>query len=512
MGRLSAPAEPSGVKALLFGFASDRQQKLLYGVIAGIVAVLWLLHSRAPIVFPVDDAYITAHNADVIASGSDTNFGVSGLTGATSPFHTLLTALFAVVLPGATALYVVMWLGALAYVLGVVRLAFVFGASLAQAALLALVAALVAEVPHQLMNGLETGWVLAGIVWTLAFASGGLARGRVTAALCGLLPALRPELAAVSGLILGVQALRRWRSRTSPGAALRAIAIDAAVAAAVLAPFVIALWIATGSPVPGTIHAKRQFFAESCLPAEIRRSWVVHSLREMIGLLGVLAAAAILLLLTGLGRAGVLFIIILILAYYLQFPGALAHYDHRYLYPVVPFLVYGVASCLRDARQAVRWINSSILIATAVLATAMAPAAWRRHTSHIEFTVNELDVVAAWARDHLPASAPILIHDAGYIAYATDLRLVDMVGLKTPASASAHARWTLPSCGRKRHQAIHDIALASNAKYLIVLNEWDRLFGLVPSLAHHGWKGRLVRPVPGRKGYVIYEITPPQAP
>ena len=340
------------VKALLLESASARHRRIAYGAAAFAIVLAWIVDARGPIVFAVDDAYITAHNADALASGSDPNYDVPGLTGATSPLHTALTALFALVAPGATAVYIVMWLGALAYVLGVLRLAFACRASIGQAVLLAIAAIAVAEVPHQLMNGLETGWALAAIVWTLALATEGLPRARITAALCGVLPLLRPELVVVSVLVLALQAWRRWTAGQPRAAALRAIAIDTAIAAAVVAPFVIALWATTGSPVPVTIAAKRAFYAEVCLPEPIRRARVINSVRDMVGLLGALSAAIILLVTTRLGRAGLAFIVVLLAAYYSQFPSALAHHQHRYMYPIVPFLVFGVASCLRDRARA----------------------------------------------------------------------------------------------------------------------------------------------------------------
>ena len=499
------------VKALLFESAGARHRRIAYGAFAFAIVLAWIVDARGPIVFAVDDAYITAHNADVLASGSDANYDVPGLTGATSLLHTALTALFALVAPGATAVYIVMWLGALAYVLGVLRLAFACRASIGQAVLLAVAAIAVAEVPHQLMNGLETGWALAAIVWTLALATEGLPRARITAALCGVLPLLRPELVVVSVLVLALQAWRRWTAGQPRAAALRAIAIDTAIAAAVVAPFVIALWATTGSPVPVTIAAKRAFYAEVCLPEPIRRARVINSVRDMVGLLGALSAAIILLVTTRLGRAGLAFIVVLLAAYYSQFPSALAHYQHRYMYPIVPFLVFGVASCLRDERRSLRWTAGAIVVATALLSGYMAPAAWRRHQSFYASRTDELAAVATFTRDHIPATAKILVHDAGYIAYATDHRLVDMVGLKTPSSAAAHARWTLPSCGRNRGQAVHEIALASQAEYMIVLNGWDRRYGFVDNLARRGWQCDIVRPVTSGRGYVIYQIKPPPA-
>ena len=489
--------------------ASPHARHVLYAAVGALVAILWTLHAAfMPVVFPVDDAYITLHNAAVLVEGADPNYGVSGLVGATSLLHLAMVAAFALVMPAEWALHTVMWLGVLAYATGALRLAFVHQASVSEALLILVAGCLAAEVPHQLMNGLETGWAMAALVWTMACASETLDRSRMTAALCGALPLLRPELVVVSGAVFALQAWRHWRARGAIGAALPAIIADAGAAMAVVLPFVIALWVATGSPSPGTVNAKRQFFAEGCLPAAVKGSWVTANLISFASLLGALSAAAALLVIAPLGRAGLLFILALLLAYYREFPGALSHYEHRYLYPILPFLLYGVVSVIRDGRRILRGIAVAIALASAVVSTWTAPARWQRHSTFLEFTVNELAAVAEWARRSIPPASRVLVHDAGYIAYATDLPLIDLVGLKTPLSAVEHARWTWPTCGRSRGQAVHRIALAANAEYAIVLRGWNAIFEIVPALRRAGWGVETLRT--SRGGYDVFRLTRPR--
>src|SRR5690349_19048294 len=58
-----------------------------------ITGCAWLGVAQHPIAFPLDDAYITLHNAQVLWSGSDRNYpGVPALMGATSPVHLALVA------------------------------------------------------------------------------------------------------------------------------------------------------------------------------------------------------------------------------------------------------------------------------------------------------------------------------------------------------------------------------------------------------------------------------------
>lgn len=499
----------SHLRRLVLDEATQRQRRVVYGAVAALGVVLWILHARSPIVFPVDDAYITAHNAGAIAGGEDPNFGVSGLVGATSPLHTLLVALFALVLPSTVALYIVMWLAAIAYALGVVRLAFAFRASVGQAVLVLLASTLVAEVPHILMNGLETGLAMAAMVWTLALVTEGTKVARVAAAMCGVLPLLRPELAVVSGLMFLVLAVRRWRAAAAWRAAVRPILVDAAAALAVVLPFAIILWIATGAPVPSTLSAKRYYFAEACLPEPLRRAALTYHVKDFVGLLNVASAAVVLLLVTAVGRALVVFACVFVLAYYLQFPTALGHYEHRYMYVLLPPLVFGVASCLRDHRRSLRWLATTIVVGTVLLSAYMAPAAWRRHNRFALFTTHQLGAVSDWAVAHISRGSKLLVHDVGYIAHATDFPLVDMVGLKTPASTALHEKITWRTCGRYRREAIHQIAVATRPDYIVMQPIWNSSLRLTEWLAQRGWQLELVRPVVDTYEFEVYRIRPP---
>ena len=73
--------------------------------------------------------------------------------------------------------------------------------------------------------------------------------------------------------------------------------------------------------------------------------------------------------------------------------------------------------------------------------------------------MRERPALALWLQSNVPADARILIHDAGYLAYATRYELIDLVGLKTPESIRFHERYTVPSNGTQRDEAINQIAL-----------------------------------------------------
>ena len=107
-------------------------------------------------------------------------------------------------------------------------------------------------------------------------------------------------------------------------------------------------------------------------------------------------------------------------------------------------------------------------------------------------TVEYADV-ASFCNEHLPPGSRILIHDAGYLSYATKFPLTDMVGLKTPSSVEFHKDLTYPSNGKDRVVAISKIAASSHANYMIVIGSWEIMFHISDGLRSKGWSVEPVR-------------------
>src|SRR4051812_43133259 len=83
---------------------------------------LYLIAALRPFFLPIDDAYITLHNARVLWIGADPNYGVGALVGATSPVPLAAVALLYPLL-GSGAAIAVSFIGAALYLVGVERLA-----------------------------------------------------------------------------------------------------------------------------------------------------------------------------------------------------------------------------------------------------------------------------------------------------------------------------------------------------------------------------------------------------
>lgn len=468
--------------------------------------------SRGTPWFAFDDAYITLHNALALRRGVDPNFpGVPALVGATSGAHVLLVALLTTLASPLHALLLAGWIGAWLYALALGRLAAAARLGWPTSILLTLFGLLVARTPHQLFNGLETGLAMAGVTFALAEHVGETrddapAPPRAWLPLaCGALPSLRPELAALSALLLGLRALRRLRAQPRADA-LRGVARDALLALAAAAPTALAYLATTGAPLPSTVSAKRHFFAEGCLPPSLKRLWVRWNFVALAGLAGYAWRGALLLPLSSVGRVGVAFGAALALSYYVAFPGALGHYEQRYMYVLVPFLAGGLAAALSDRRRIARAAALVLLIVGADESLWNLPARWTEHAATERFTREELDGVARWMRANLPRGATVLVHDVGYVSWATTFRLVDIVGLKSPGSLAPHRVHTWPTCGAGRGEAVARIARESRADHLVVLQRWDEIYRFVESLRARRWT---VTPLRTEGAYRVFRIAPP---
>jgi hypothetical protein len=466
-------------------------------VFAGL-AVAWTVAIGRPD-FPLDDAYITLANARTVLEGRDPSYGVPALEGATSSLHLALVAALGLGLDLRWASAVVAWAGAGAYVAGLAALAWRFALRRVETALLIAAGSFAGFVPYHLLNGLETGLALAAVTWAIVLAAG--PPSRALAVLAGLMAFIRPELALLGALLLGDQIWRRWVVQDA-----RAIAGDLALAAAAAAPFVLWLWLDTGSLVPLTAGAKRDFFAEAALPWGLKLGSVAIALARVALQLGPLALGLVGLRAARPGRLALLFALAMLALYAAQLPGGLSHNSNRYLYLLVPLLPAGWAiACATASPRERRWLRLG-LGAAVVYAAVQLPADLAAYVEDVAFARREYAGLAAWVERELPPGARIAVHDAGYLAFATRRPLIDVVGLKTPASRAAHAALTAPSAGVLRGEALAQILAATRAEYFVVLAGWDHDFALTEGLRRAGWTLTPLRP---DGAYQVYRLTPP---
>jgi hypothetical protein len=461
---------------------------------------VWAIVMGEP-AFPLDDSYITMHNAGVLLQGHDPNYGVSPLVGATSSIHLLLIATFARVVGLLWAASIVGWLAAGAYLAGLLFIARRNAFAPAETAQLLIAGALSGFFACHLLNGLETGLAMAIVVWSLALALE--PRGYALPVLLGLLPFVRPELAVLS-LTLGLE--RIWQ-RIRAGES-RALLIDAASAVLAASPWLLWMLAETGAVLPQTINAKRYFFADDSRSLQWNVSFVLMCAATVVVQTGLLVVGLIGLLMVRPGRAALLAIAIILVFYALLLPVGASHNQYRYLYVLAAMFPVGLAIAMgRAVARERRWLKW-VLFANAAWAILLSVHTIGVYAQGVAFTRTELAGVATWIDVNLPADARIALHDAGYLAYANDRPLTDIVGLKTPSAAKIHAALASPGNGRNRIRAISQILSDSRSNYLVVLSTWDDVGEITTGLTDLGWKIEKLRDGP----YRVAHITPPAKP
>ena len=475
-------------------------------VAAGYVA----MHLLRPVpVFPLDDPYITLHSAQVLHWGSDPNYpGVSPLYGATSAPFLALVYLLLFVLSPLRALDGACWLGVLFYVFGLVRVARQFSLRLRDGLLLVTLGLAATYVPFHLLNGLETSSALACVVWTLVLASGNARNWPWAAVLAGVTASVRPDLIPFSGLVVLVIAYQTYKSDSVRARGARRAAMVMAFALVPIIPWAIWYYHATGNPFPLTGITKRYFLGEDRLGWKAK----VH-LEAMPAVFFVLSCGPLVLGLPRVARymlvkAVLLFFVLFLAAIYVQFPSALIWNWWRYPVVLVPMMVWGLALAIaRDETKGWRSARSLLHISVAY-SLLLVPFYIRTYLRECEYFDQNLHDVAAWCRQNVPPNATLLVHDAGYIAYATRFHIVDFVGLKTPEAIAAQREYTWPSAGEDRAEALAQIARESNAQYLIIIQIWPAVSSLPEELQELGWRVDTLRT---EGGYHVFHLTPPKS-
>jgi hypothetical protein len=470
--------------------------------------VLWLwratgMASREPLI-ATDDAYITLQNALVLSGLRADHFvGAAPLSGVTSLYHTLLVSLLARFLPPEVSLSVAGLLGALVYAAGLIAVARRAGLGMFAAGALAYLGLASGYMPHLLNNGLETSWALAAVSWTLYLLMSIPRHGTWLAGMLVLLSFVRPELAILSILAVGYWLLAIRHDRE----ALQNALIRLAVFGVAGAGLVLALgW----GPVPNTVFAKRYFYASWCNPFR-EKLFMLHALTDrcllpygvlLLGLAGWLRERLGLLL----GAYTALFVMI----YWTSHIGALGYYEGRYMAPLVPMLALGLARLLLPLSPSPRhlWI---VLLGLACLYPLLysTPSVIALSAKRRADTNNELMALAEWVKHNIPSQARIMTHDIGYLGYAVQQPLVDLVGLKSDTAMRLHRQLSWPTCGGGRPAAITALTAQERPAYLIVLKSWDRALKITESVSTVAGI-KLLRD--SDRGYSVYSLHYPDLP
>lgn len=483
LGLAPAPAGASGRAFLRAGSVWD------WACAVPLLILAVLLFVRPSL--PLDDAYITLHNARaLLAGGADPVYaGSTALTGATSAVHLVLIAILGLLLPLELASKLVTLMAILLYAAGLIALLRRLQCPPGARAVILVSGLMVGYMPYHLLNGLESGLALAAIVWGLA-----LIDSKWLPLLCGVMPFVRPELAFLAAPLFFY---RCWLDRRN----LRRLALNGALALAAASPWLILYTVYTGWPVPNTGGAKVAFFAEATL--DWRSRWEILIGVVVSGLLGPFWLSIPALARRPAGLCVLVFLICWIGITAFVFPGGLHHNYFRYASMILPALLLGWGIIF--AHQAVWHRLALVLLLAWALVTGVTGVRIYLDRSHTEALARAAQFIDA----KLPRDSVVLVHDAGYLAWALpDHRLVDVVGLKSAASMDWHRRYTART--GNRDAALNGIAAGAKAEYFVALADPPRFWGGLPAaLERSGWALRPLSPVKDHE-YVVYRIDPPE--
>lgn len=479
---------------------TDALGEMTLAITVNIIAWCALYGTTWAPVFVYDDSYITLSNALALV-GHANPYESTALAGSTSLIHVFVVAALALALPPETALGASCFIAGTLYLAGLLALGRAAGASLASRALVAILCSWAGLSMFHVYNGLETGLALAAICWSLTW----MVQERFHRVLLVLpwLPWVRPELAALSALYLASMALRAKAGGTTITLSKTTWIMIAC------STFLSALALLYSGVTPtATAAAKKNWFAEDCLPPEIKYTWLKNGLSGFSEAVRPIFIGAPLMCLTRHGRVGLIFIVSLIAVFYQKFPGGISHYDFRYLYLSTPFMLYGMLAMAGSEKTWTRRLGKMTILASAIATASEAPLHnIQRAKDGRDFTADHLAPAALAALAATDKSNSIAIHDAGYIGYAgRDARLVDIVGLKNSEVVGIHERLTHASCGRMRPYAVAEIIKTKKPTHLVVLRQWNDIFHISDSALTPGSNFTLTPIWADRQGYYVYRV------
>jgi len=473
-------------------------------------------------VFPNDDAYIALHNARVLWLGYDAAYlGVPALVGATSGAHLALLMLFeCLVRDDATALFLLEAFIAAAYLLGLFAMCLNVGCSRIEALLTSLAGLVLAGSIFQLLNGLDTGLAMAAIAWNIKLLTD-RERTLWLPVLCGVMPFIRPELAflsAASGIIY-----LTYVKYIIPAASMLIVLWDRKVhwgKAFVLcllaaAPFLLWYWIDTGSPIPSTVGAKTYFFAERYIDWRTKLGWLTHDMAQAALVTLPLFLCIRFVRPRAVAMMLVMFVAVFVASYFWRFPSAFSHNAGRYLFPFVPIVIFGIACGLSSVQRQHRKMTLLYVAISIVFIPLGIAFQFIEYREHVTGYRDSLVDMAQWMNANLPAGSLVMVHDAGYVAYAGHFPLIDLAGLKTPAAIEVHKALTYPSAGKLRPEAVAKIAGEFQPSYLLVIAQWEDIYRFTAALRAKSWTTQEIHVSHVRKGtpdidvYHLYRLEPP---
>lgn len=441
--------------------------------------------------FPLDDPWIHLQFAQNLADYGAFSYYKDELvtSGSTAPLYTLLLAAGLLVTNNEMVLSyilgVLMYLSAVIVFLRVSEEAFpgrrwlAFGGSL--------LIALEPRLHWAALSGMETTLFIALLFAALHFyaARKPLALG-ISA---GLLLWTRPEaIIFFCAFVVDVMFKALVANRSVPKRPdehswlIRSIAVAALFGAA----YALFNFTLSGSLLPNTYAAKLKYYSGTGrnFPQEVFNYLTSGHLLILAPFCGIGIIRVIIQIArrhTSSGLIPLLFAGGMFLAYWIKLPYL--YQNGRYLMPVLPFYVFlglvgiewGLTSGLgylklRVKEQMAARVGIALL---GVIVVQFSYYAWTGRSIYQESCkyISDRQVTTAhWIREHLPEHAVVATHDVGAIAYYSQRKIVDMVGLITPEM--------IPRIGHL--ELLKEFLREQQVTHLALLRNWFEVVNTAP--------------------------------
>ena len=404
--------------------------------------------------FAFDDAWIHLQYAkNIVAYGSFSFFkNVESSSGSTSPFYTILLAVLWHLSANKIVLSNIM--GCAGLCLGGWFFFKIAGLFFPDRPILALGGtSLMMFEPHLqfiAVSGMETTLFIALLLMMWYFY---LARRPVLFGLAGGLSVwCRPEAVIFLCILLGVSMYERYIPEGKM--ALSSDTHRFRPAVFIICGFVLAYclfnYLLSKTILPNTFAAKGKYYESMTF---IFLKWAWEFICEDTSPLVLLSAfAGILFLVFSFKHRrsldllpALLWIFLLCLAYWFYLPRV--YQNGRYLMPSLPFIIFlaleGIDQLILllqriERRKLIVVLESGFVVLILCSGLWTEFKAFPRYRNYVSdsghYTLQRQIRAAVWIKDNLPADAVIAAHDVGALGYYSERKIVDMVGLITPAA------------------------------------------------------------------------------
>ncbi|MBI4549141.1 MAG: tetratricopeptide repeat protein [Ignavibacteriae bacterium] len=270
----------------------------------------------------------------------------------------------------------------------------------------------------------------------------------------------------------------KYKSQTGAAHSLQWMKRSFFIVVVVVAGYFVFNLMLSDSLFPNTYAAKIKYYSgsERDFP-----NHVYHFLRD--GHLSILSFFAVLGMLTLVNQVlqrqaqSLLIPFLWSLGMFLAFWYALPYLyqEGRYLMPILPFVIllglFGVQITMKIVQRFVQSLTNSRTSSLAVSFVCgaffiqFAVATWEGKDNYAEYCKYITDrqvTTAKWLRDHLPDDAIIATHDIGAIAFYSNRKIADMVGLVSPEM--------IPNI--RRFDKLIDFLMRKSVTHLAVLRNW----------------------------------------